>query len=73
MRLRVNPCSARWLRLSLGRLTRISPSPFLQVTERSGFNSYFPMPYKNGMRMTLQNDGSGEIMVWFQADYHSYK
>lgn len=47
-------------------------SPFLQVTERSGFNSYFPMPYKNGMKMTLQNDGPGEIMVWFQADYHRY-
>ena len=35
-------------------------SPYLQVTDRAGFNSYFPMPYEAGMRMTLQNDGPAD-------------
>ncbi len=47
-------------------------SPFLQVTGRSGFNSYFPMPYRNGMRITLQSEGPEDIMIWFQGDYHRY-
>ena len=48
-------------------------SPYLQVTDRSGFNSYFPMPYEKGMRITLQSDGPEDLMVWFQADYHTYE
>ncbi|MCP5117329.1 MAG: DUF2961 domain-containing protein, partial [bacterium] len=48
-------------------------SPYLQVTARSGFNSYFPMPYKSGMRITLESHGESDIMIWFQADYHRYE
>lgn len=47
-------------------------SPYIQVTDRCGFNCYIPMPYQKGMRITLQNDGPTELMVWFQADYHRY-
>ena len=55
-----------------GQEARLLDSPFLQVTARSGFNSYFPMPYRDGMKMTLESDGPEDIMVWFQADYHRY-
>jgi D-arabinan exo alpha-(1,3)/(1,5)-arabinofuranosidase (non-reducing end) len=47
-------------------------APFIQVTDRSGFNSYFPMPYVNGMRITMQSTDE-PTMIWFQADYHKYK
>lgn len=55
-----------------GHAAKLLSSPYLEVTERSGFNSYFPMPYAKGMRMTLRNDSDGPLSVWFQADYHSY-
>lgn len=31
------------------------------------------MPYAKGMRMTLQNDSSGALSVWFQADCRRYR
>jgi hypothetical protein len=55
-----------------GHAAKRIDSPYLQVTSRSGFNSYFPMPYKKGMRISLQSE-SGNTGVWFQADYHQYK
>jgi DUF2961 family protein len=48
-------------------------SPYLQVTARAGFNSYFPMPYRKGMKITLESHGPEDIMIWFQADYHRYE
>lgn len=58
--------------IHLGHAAKHINSPYLQVTQRAGFNSYFPMPYENGMRITLQNDSSDDAAVWFQADYQSY-
>ncbi|UCD27333.1 MAG: DUF2961 domain-containing protein [Planctomycetota bacterium] len=55
-----------------GHLAGTINSPYLQVTNRSGFNCYFPMPYKKGLRITLQSE-SERIGIWFQADYHKYK
>jgi len=55
-----------------GHEVRYINSPYIQVTDRGGFNCYFPMPYQKGMRVTLQNDGPTELTVWFQADYHRY-
>ena len=35
-----------------------------------GFNSYFPMPFSNGARLTLSNDGDYDVgMVWYHIDY----
>jgi len=55
-----------------GKPARKIVSPYLQVTARSGYNAYFPMPYKNGMRVTFQNESDEPISIWFQADYHQY-
>lgn len=35
-----------------------------------GFNSYFPMPYAHGARLTLTNEGKQPVgAVWYQIDY----
>jgi hypothetical protein len=35
-----------------------------------GFNSYFPMPYAKGARLTLENQGGEPVpAVWFQIEY----
>ena len=35
-----------------------------------GFNSYFPMPFAKGARITLTNEGAEPVtMVWFHVDY----
>ena len=35
-----------------------------------GFNSYFPMPYAKGAKMTLTNEGTEPIIaVWYQIEY----
>ena len=35
-----------------------------------GFNSYFPMPYADGARLTLTNEGDEPVIaVWYQLEY----
>lgn len=35
-----------------------------------GFNSYFPMPFANGARLTLTNEGDYDVAaVWYHIDY----
>jgi len=35
-----------------------------------GFNSYFPMPFSNGARLTLTNEGDYDVSsVWYHIDY----
>ncbi len=35
-----------------------------------GFNSYFPMPFANGARLTLTNEGEAPVgAVWYHIDY----
>jgi len=35
-----------------------------------GFNSYFPMPFSNGARFTLTNEGDYDVAsVWYHIDY----
>jgi len=35
-----------------------------------GFNSYFPMPYAEGARLTLTNEGDEPVIaVWYQMEY----
>lgn len=35
-----------------------------------GFNSYFPMPYLHGARLTLTNEGKDPVAaIWYQVDY----
>ena len=35
-----------------------------------GFNSYFPMPFSNGARLTLSNEGDEPVVaVWYQLEF----
>lgn len=47
-------------------------SPFLQVTARGGLNSYFPMPYSDGMKITLENPTERSFDIYWQGDHQSY-
>jgi hypothetical protein len=39
-----------------------------------GFNSYFPMPYAKGARLTLTNEGSDPVpAVWYHVEYEQMK
>jgi hypothetical protein len=37
-----------------------------------GFNSYFPMPYASGARLTLTNEGKDPVLaVWYHIEYEN--
>ena len=39
-----------------------------------GFNSYFPMPFENGARVTLTNEGPDTVgAVWYHVDYEKLR
>jgi Protein of unknown function (DUF2961) len=48
-------------------------SPLMRVTDMGGCNSYFPMPFSNGMKVTLENETDKSFDVYFQGDYHQYQ
>jgi hypothetical protein len=39
------------------------------VNTRSGFNSFWQMPFRMGFRITLQNAGETKFPVYYQIDY----
>jgi len=52
-------------------LVTVNPGD-LGVFGTFGFNSYFPMPFANGARLTLSNEGSDPVVaVWYQLEYES--
>ncbi|MHC4672313.1 MAG: glycoside hydrolase family 172 protein [Planctomycetota bacterium] len=44
------------------------------VTGSIGYNSYFPMPFAAGARITLTNDGERRLeAIWYHVDYEKLK
>jgi hypothetical protein len=39
------------------------------VNPRSGFNSYWQMPFRKGCRVTMENQGAKRATVYYQIDY----
>ncbi len=39
------------------------------VNPRSGFNSYWQMPFRKGFRITLENMGASRATLYYQIDY----
>lgn len=37
-----------------------------------GFNCYLPMPFANGARIEIQNQGGLDARIWFHVDYEVY-
>ncbi|MCP4645985.1 MAG: DUF2961 domain-containing protein [bacterium] len=44
-------------------------NPGTGVVGTYGFNSYFPMPFADGARLTLTNEGATPLGVWYHVDY----
>ncbi|NIA15895.1 MAG: DUF2961 domain-containing protein, partial [Nitrospiraceae bacterium] len=47
----------------------VSVNPGTGVVGTFGFNSYFPMPFADGARLTLTNEGTEPVGVWYHVDY----
>ena len=47
----------------------VSVNPGTGVVGTFGFNSYFPMPFARGARLTLTNEGATPVGVWYHIDY----
>jgi hypothetical protein len=47
----------------------ICVNPGTGVVGTFGFNSYFPMPFADGARLTLTNEGAMPAGVWYHIDY----
>jgi len=52
----------------MGNEPRISSLPIC-VNPRSGFNSYWQMPFRKGCRVTMENRSKGKATVYYQIDY----
>jgi hypothetical protein len=44
-------------------------SALTSAAEGRGFNAYYPMPFRRGLRMQLTNAGAAAIAFYFQVDY----
>lgn len=51
-----------------GRFAQINSSP-IAVNPHGGFNSYWPMPFRTGARLTIENVGEQPVTVYFQITY----
>jgi Protein of unknown function (DUF2961) len=51
-----------------GRFAQVSSQP-VAANPNGGFNSYWPMPFKAGARLTMENTTAVEIVVFYQVTY----
>ena len=49
-----------------------SPGSFQDVNGSWGFNCYLPMPFSNGARIEIKNEGDIDAIIWFHIDYEIY-
>ncbi len=51
----------------------VNVNPGLRAWDFDGLVSYFPMPFRNGARITLENDGNvPNFRLWYHIDYEQY-
>lgn len=50
---------------------RIESAP-IKLLPKSGFNSYFPMPFESSCRIVLRNNSQEKVSVWSMADWQQY-
>ena len=53
-----------------GRFAQVS-SQMVAVNPNGGFNSYWPMPFRTGARLSLENTGSAPAVVYYQLTYET--
>jgi Protein of unknown function (DUF2961) len=51
-----------------GEFTQVNSQP-IAANPHGGFNSYWPMPFRDGARLTLENLSTGQVRVYYQITY----
>jgi hypothetical protein len=51
-----------------GRFAQVTSVP-IAVNPHGGFNSYWPMPFRTGARLTLENVGDRPVRIYYQVTY----
>ncbi|HEY5787334.1 MAG TPA: glycoside hydrolase family 172 protein [Microlunatus sp.] len=51
-----------------GRFAQVSSQP-IAVNPNGGFNSYWPMPFRTGARLTVENLSSATVRIYYQVTY----
>jgi hypothetical protein len=51
---------------------RIESAP-IKLLPRSGFNSYFPIPFQSSCRIVLRNTSRHDVAVWSMANWQKYE
>ncbi len=46
-------------------------SSMIAANPNGGFNSYWPMPFATGAKLTLENRSSAEVIVYYQVTYET--
>lgn len=41
----------------------------MSVNPKNGFNSYWPMPFRENCKITMENQGDRDLRVYYQIDY----
>ena len=49
-----------------------NPGLYQEAQLSWGFNCYLPMPFSNGARIELENQGQQKAKIWFHIDYEVY-
>ncbi len=51
----------------------VDVNPGLRSSDFDGMVNYFPMPFQNGARITLENDGKvSDFRLWYHIDFEQY-
>ena len=51
-----------------GRFAQVNSQP-IAVNPNGGFNSYWPMPFTTGARLTIENTSADDVVVYYQVTY----
>jgi len=51
-----------------GRFAQVNSQP-IAVNPNGGFNSYWPMPFTSGARVTIENTSSADAVLYYQITY----
>lgn len=53
-----------------GRFAQVNSQP-IAANPHGGFNSYWPMPFTTGARLTLENTTAADVIVYYQVTYET--
>ncbi|GAB3254902.1 glycoside hydrolase family 172 protein [Arthrobacter pigmenti] len=51
-----------------GQFSQVNSEP-IAANPNGGFNSYWPMPFRNGAELTIENTSTVEVVLYYQVTY----